>query len=118
MVLFRALWHHFLMLAYDLDSKPRRPLLAMVLIVAALLVIPSSSEAASPVTVVLKVLPGVNLPLISNLLGGTVIDSVPDANTYLLKVPALPVLTPAPEASGCRVDRVEPWRLAARGRPV
>jgi len=75
------------------SSNTRRPLLAMVLIVA-LLVAPSSSHAASPVAVVLKVLPGVNLQLISNLLGGTVIDSVPDANTYLLKVPALPVLTP------------------------
>src|SRR6188474_2789228 len=77
----------------DWRANPRRLLLAIGLIIA-LLVVPASSQAASPVTVVLKVLPGVNLPLISNLLGGTVIDSVPDANTYLLKVPALPVLTP------------------------
>jgi Subtilase family len=50
--------------------------------------------AAAPIPVVVRVLPNANLPLIGNLLGGTLIDSIPEANTYLLKLPALPVLTP------------------------
>ena len=60
----------------------------------ALLLFTSSTQAANPVAVVVKILPGANLTLINNLLGGTVLDSIPDANTYLLKVPALPVLSP------------------------
>jgi subtilisin family serine protease len=60
----------------------------------ALLLFTSSTQAANPVVVVVKILPGANLTLINNLVGGTVLDSIPDANTYLLKVPALPVLTP------------------------
>jgi subtilisin family serine protease len=60
----------------------------------ALLLLTSSTQAANPVTVVVKVLPGTNLTLVNNLLGGTVLDAIPDANTYLLKVPVLPVLSP------------------------
>ena len=60
----------------------------------ALMLFTSSTQAANPVAVVVKILPGANLTLINNLLGGTVLDSIPDANTYLLKVPALPVLSP------------------------
>jgi subtilisin family serine protease len=63
-------------------------------VVVALLLFTSSTQAADSVAVVVKVLPGTNLTLVSNLLGGTVIDTIPDANTYLLKLPALPVLTP------------------------
>ena len=74
-------------------AKPWRRLLVPVLTIA-LLLGSSAAQAASPVAVVLKVLPGVNLTLISNLLGGTVLDSIPEANTYLLQVPALPILTP------------------------
>jgi subtilisin family serine protease len=51
-------------------------------------------QAANPVPVVVKVLPGANLSLISNLLGGTIIDTIPEANTVLLKLPVLPVLSP------------------------
>jgi len=50
--------------------------------------------AAAPIPVVVKILPNANLSLIGNLLGGTLIDSIPESNTYLLKVPALPVVTP------------------------
>ena len=60
----------------------------------ALLLVTSASQAANPVSVVVKVLPGTNLSLVSNLLGGTVIDSIPGANTHLLRLPALPVLSP------------------------
>src|SRR5687768_17561903 len=52
------------------------------------------AQAASPVPVVVKVLPGANLSLITNLLGGTVIDSIPEANTFLLRLPVLPALSP------------------------
>jgi hypothetical protein len=51
-------------------------------------------QAANPVPVVVKVLPGANLSLISNLLGGTIIDTIPEANTVLLRLPALPLLSP------------------------
>src|SRR5688572_16569968 len=63
-------------------------------LVVALLLFTSSTQAANPVPVVVKLLPGANLSLITNLLGGTVIDSIPEANTYLLKLPALPLLSP------------------------
>jgi len=52
----------------------------------------TSAQAATTVPVVMKVLPGANLSLINALLGGTVIDSIPEANTYLLRLPSLPVL--------------------------
>src|SRR5678815_719231 len=54
----------------------------------------TASPVAVSVPVVVKVLPGANLSLISNLLGGTVIDTIPEANTFLLKLTALPVLSP------------------------
>src|SRR5262245_2190831 len=54
----------------------------------------SSAHSAGMVPVVVKVLPGTNLPLVSNLLGGTLVDTIPEANTYLLRLPALPLLTP------------------------
>jgi subtilisin family serine protease len=50
------------------------------------------APAASALPVVVKVLPGTNVPLVSTLLGGTVIDSIPEANTYLLRLPSLPLL--------------------------
>ena len=52
------------------------------------------AQAANPVPVVVKLVPGANVSLISNLLGGTVIDTIPEANTVLLKLPVLPVLSP------------------------
>ena len=53
----------------------------------------SMSATASALPVVMKVLPGTNVSLVSTLLGGTVIDSIPEANTYLLRLPSLPLLT-------------------------
>lgn len=55
---------------------------------------PSAQASITPVPVVVKVLPGANLSLITNLLGGKLLDSIPEANTHLLKLPALPLLTP------------------------
>jgi len=74
----------------------------------AMLLAASSTHAAAPVSVVLKILPGSNLPLISNLLGGSLIDAIPEANTYLLNLPSLPLLTPTLKLLGVQwieVDR-------------
>src|SRR5262245_21163054 len=65
--------------------------------------------AAAPIPVVVKVLTNANLPLIGNLLGGTLIDSIPEANTYLLKLPTLPVVTPLLKLLGVE------WIEADRG---
>jgi hypothetical protein len=65
--------------------------------------------AAAPIPVVVKILPNANLPLIGNLLGGILIDSIPESNTYLLKVPALPVVTPILKLLGVE------WIEANRG---
>jgi len=63
----------------------------LIMLVGILFLLPATMHAAT-VPVVLKVQSPVNLSLITNLLGGKVIDSIPEANTYLLKVPSLPVL--------------------------
>jgi len=91
---------------------------ATVLILVFLL-FTSSTQAANPVSVVVKILPGANLTLITNLLGGTVLDAIPDANTYLLKVPSLPVLSPVLKLLG--VEWIEANRglsLPAVGHPA
>jgi len=51
----------------------------------------ATAEAAVPV--IIKVSPAANIQAITSLLGGTVLDSLPGANTYLLSLPSLPVLT-------------------------
>jgi subtilisin family serine protease len=62
------------------------------------LVFAATAEAGVPVIV--KVSPAVNILNITSLLGGTVLDSIPEANTYLLNLPSLPVLTPALQLLG------------------
>lgn len=59
----------------------------------ALFLIFSVNAHAAGVPVVVKLLPGANLSLITNLLGGTLIDSLPGTNTHLLQLPKLPLLT-------------------------
>ena len=67
----------------------------LVAVFAALLLLSSmQTQAAVSIPVVVKLLPGANLSLITNLLGGTLLDSIPEANTYLLRVPSLPLLSP------------------------
>jgi subtilisin family serine protease len=63
----------------------------LIMLVGILALFPATAHSAT-VPVVVKIQPATNLSLITNLLGGTVIDSIPEANTYLLKVPSLPVL--------------------------
>jgi len=57
------------------------------------LIFSTQVQAATTIPVVIKLLPGVNLSLVTNLLGGTLIDSIPGTNTYLVKLPSLPLLT-------------------------
>jgi len=57
-----------------------------------MLLFTTNAQAAPTVPVVLKVLPGSNISLINVLLGGTLIDSIPEANTYLVRLPSLPLL--------------------------
>jgi subtilisin family serine protease len=59
----------------------------------ALFLIFSVNAQAATVPVIVKVLPGVNISLITNLLGGTLLDTLPGTNTHLLRLPNLPVLT-------------------------
>jgi subtilisin family serine protease len=61
------------------------------MLVGIILLFPTITHAAT-VPVVLKVQPSTNVSLVTNLLGGTLIDSIPEANTYLLKLPSLPIL--------------------------
>jgi subtilisin family serine protease len=63
------------------------------LFLALFLVFSVNAQAAVTVPVVVKLLPGVNLSLITNLLGGVLIDTIPGTNTHLLRLPNLPVLT-------------------------
>ena len=53
-----------------------------------------NADAAVSVPVIVKLLPGANISVVTSLLGGTLVDSIPGANTYLLRLPSLPILTP------------------------
>ena len=68
----------------------------------------TSTQAAVSVPVVVKLLPGVRLSVITNLLGGTLIDSIPDANTHLVRLPYVPVLSPLLRLVG--IEWLEPNR--------
>ena len=63
-----------------------------LLLLLLMLLFTTNAQAAPTVPVVLKVLPGSNISLINVLLGGTLIDSIPEANTYLVRLPSLPLL--------------------------
>src|SRR6185295_4589225 len=54
----------------------------------------ANAQAAGTIPVVVKLLPGVNISLVTNLLGGTLIDTIPGTNTLLLRLPSLPIVTP------------------------
>src|SRR5688572_19457658 len=64
------------------------------LLLGLMLLFSLNAQAATTIPVVVKLLPNANLSLITNLLGGTVIDSIPESNTFLLRLPSLPLLTP------------------------
>ena len=51
------------------------------------------SALATPIPVIVQLSPLTNINLVAQLLGGTILDSVPGVNTHLLSVPALPILS-------------------------
>ena len=82
-------------------------LLRLILIVV--LLFAANADAATSVPVIVKLLPGANLSLISSLLGATPVDSIPGANTYLLRLPSVPVLNTTLKLLGVE------WIQANRG---
>lgn len=63
-----------------------------VVITAMVILLSVHTQAATTIPVVIKVTPGANVSLITSLLGGTLIDGIPEANTYLVRLPSLPTL--------------------------
>jgi subtilisin family serine protease len=53
-----------------------------------------TAYAQSSVPVIVKLAPGANLSIVTNLLGGSLLDTIPGTNTILLKLPAVPLVTP------------------------
>lgn len=82
-------------------------LLRLILIVV--LLFAANADAATSVPVIVKLLPGANLSLISSLLGAAPVDSIPGANTYLLRLPSVPVLNTTLKLLGVE------WIQANRG---
>jgi subtilisin family serine protease len=82
-------------------------LLRLIAILVLLFVV--NADAATSVPVIVKLLPGANISLITSLLGAVPVDSIPSANTYLFRLPSLPLLTPV-----LRLLGVE-WIQANRG---
>lgn len=52
-------------------------------------------HAAPALNVIVKLNSPAALSLVSNILQGTLLDSIPEANTYLLRVPYLPLVLPS-----------------------
>src|SRR6266571_4909609 len=69
---------------------------------------------AGSLPVIVKVSPTANISLIASTLGGTVLASLPGADTYLLKLPSLPLLTTALQLLG--VQWIEQNKLMAQPR--
>src|SRR5688572_7880953 len=67
-------------------------LICLLLIFSLFLATPIQAQGAVPVVV--KLSSWANLATVNSLLGGTVIDSIPGANTHLLSLPSLPLLSP------------------------
>jgi subtilisin family serine protease len=62
----------------------------LILLIAGCL---QGSALAAPIPVIVQLSPLTNVNIIAQLLGGTILDSVPGVNTHLLSVPTLPVLS-------------------------
>jgi hypothetical protein len=69
-------------------------------LICLLLVLFFSVNAHAAVPVIIKVSPTTNILNIASLLGGTVLDTLPGADTYLVKLPNLPLLTPTLQLLG------------------
>src|SRR5712671_2772918 len=68
-----------------------------------------NADAATTVPVIVKLLPGASLLQVSALLRAVPVDSIPGTNIYLLRLPSLPILTPALKLLGVE------WLEANRG---
>jgi subtilisin family serine protease len=64
------------------------------LLLALFIFVFSANAHAAGIPVIVKLLPGVNLSLVTNLLGGTILDTIPGTNTLLVRLPSLPIVTP------------------------
>src|SRR4051794_8133357 len=62
----------------------------LFLIFALILGMTFQAGAAASTPLIIQVLPGLNILNVVQALGGTLIDSIPGANTYLVKVPIVP----------------------------
>ena len=82
-------------------------LLRLTLIVVLLFAV--NADAATSVPVIVKLLPGANISLITAVLGAVQVDSIPGANTYLLRLPSVPVLNTTLKLLGVE------WIQANRG---
>jgi subtilisin family serine protease len=67
----------------------RRWLLCVVLIVTF-----SASASAASVPIIVQLSPNGNLGIVLSLINGTLVDSIAGANTFLVNVPQLPLLSP------------------------
>ena len=65
-----------------------------------LLMLFAANAHAANLPVIIKVSPTANILNITSLLGGTVLDSIPGADTYLLSLPNLPLLSPTLQLLG------------------
>jgi subtilisin family serine protease len=82
-------------------------LLRLILILVLLFAV--NADAATSVPVIVKLLPGASISVISTLLGAVQVDSIPGANTYLLRLPSVPLLTTTLKLLGVE------WIQANRG---
>src|SRR5262245_39016746 len=86
-------------------------LVCLLLISVLLLTIPV--QGAVTVPVIVKLLPSASTSIISTVLGGTIIDSIPGTNILLVNLPSVPVVTPLLKLLG--VEWVEPNTSLALG---
>src|SRR5689334_554689 len=72
-----------------------RQLLLIICLILLLIGQGSAQSSLSSVPIIVQMSPSANINTVASALGGTVVDSIPGAFTYLLNVPsAPPALTP------------------------
>ena len=87
-------------------------------LICLLLVLIFSVNAHAAVPVIIKLSPTANVLNITSLLGGTVLDSIPGADTYLLSLPTLPLLTPTLQLLGVQWLEVNKFMTLPSVLPV
>src|SRR5262245_22389747 len=88
----------------------RRFILATVFLSLTLLVTTSVTEvgAAGSIPLIVKILPGSSLLRVLDWLGGSLVDSIPGTNIYLVNVPRLPLVQPL---LGLRTNTLQTVRI-------